>query len=735
MPNKVFRLIIDMDARRAKRGATEASTAFGRLEGRVKRIATANISLGKTFFNLRSAIAAVGFGLFVREALDAAIAVERIQGALRVATGTIEGAGDAFQFVREESERLGLLLRPTAQAFGRLSAAAKGTALEGQATRDIFTSVAEAATVLNLSAEQTQGTLTALEQIISKGKVSAEELRGQLGERLPGAFQIAARSIGVTTAELDKMLVSGALTAEELLPALAAELKNTFGPEVETASQNTLSQINRLKNAVFELFLAVGEELAPAFGELAGTLSRLAGRDDVRAFFASIGRSISSVVKIVGGAISRLDDLQAAMLGTSANVARSIARLQRFIAAQAREMFEFFDEFPEVMRKLSPGLEIARTRYGELAESMSDSADSLEILADDLEDAAAGALKNGADATAKFVEEAANVPPVIDRIGNSAEGSAKKLKELIDQVLGIREAFLELQKVDRESGVISGGIGTPGDEVQTIEVEFDPGDSLEDAAEEFGDEVEGLDWRDILFDLGQALRDAAVEFGGSLHNAIGNAAALAITGLASGASGEQIGAGIGALVGTIVGTAIGTVVGGPPGAIIGAAIGSAIGAIIGGTIGKLFDDDGKGTVFRISVDGEGARILEGNADRLEGVIKQIDQAFKELEQTIGGTIQLTESFNIAVKENDRFFANFFDAAGNAIGSAEFESFEDALAFAMARVLSTAIVDAEGPMADAFKEVLANAAERGLEQTVEDIGWQLQPRQRSCACGL
>ena len=56
--------------------------------------------------------------------------------------------------------------------------------------------------------------------MISKGKVQAEELRGQLGERLPSAFQLAAKAMGMTTAQLDKFMADGKLTAEDLLPKL-----------------------------------------------------------------------------------------------------------------------------------------------------------------------------------------------------------------------------------------------------------------------------------------------------------------------------------------------------------------------------------------------------------------------------------------------------------------------------------------------------------------------------------
>lgn len=195
----------------------------------------------------------------VRSLLDASIQLEKFNNALQVATGSSKGAAEEMAFVRAEADRLGLDLQSAAEQYSRLAAAAKGTELQGQSTRDIFVSVAQAATVMGLSAAETGGALTALEQIISKGKVSAEELRGQLGERLPGAFQIAARSIGVTTAELDKLLSTGNLTAEQLLPALAAELNRTFGPQAEQAAQGLNAQINRFNTAVFNLKIAIGE--------------------------------------------------------------------------------------------------------------------------------------------------------------------------------------------------------------------------------------------------------------------------------------------------------------------------------------------------------------------------------------------------------------------------------------------------------------------------------------------
>lgn len=213
----------------------------------------------RAVFNLQSALVGLGAAATVRSIAAAGLSLERIERGLRTATGSGEAAAESLSFLRGEADRLGLDLESSATAFAKLSAAAKGTALEGKASRDIFVAISEASRVLGLSTEQTSGALTAIEQIISKGKVSAEELRGQLGERLPGAFQIAARALGVTTSELDDMLKRGELLAEDLLPALAAELRRTVGPEVAAAAGDAAASFGRFSTAVFELKAAIAQ--------------------------------------------------------------------------------------------------------------------------------------------------------------------------------------------------------------------------------------------------------------------------------------------------------------------------------------------------------------------------------------------------------------------------------------------------------------------------------------------
>jgi len=223
------------------------------LNARMKEAAASGGMLGRAIRILSLAAALKWFK-------DASVETQQLSRGFTAVTGSAEQSAKELDYLRVTASRLGVPLKEAGNAYLSLIAAAKGTALEGQASRDIFEAVALAMGKLGKSSADTEGALLAIQQMISKGKVSAEELRGQLGERLPGAFQAAARAMGVTTAELDKMLADGDLVAEDLLPRLADELNRLYddGKRVEGFEASW----SRLKNSISGAFSAIGESSA-----------------------------------------------------------------------------------------------------------------------------------------------------------------------------------------------------------------------------------------------------------------------------------------------------------------------------------------------------------------------------------------------------------------------------------------------------------------------------------------
>ncbi|WP_167631558.1 tape measure protein [Mariprofundus ferrooxydans] len=215
-----------------------------------KTTATSAGKLNASLLSMRNLLPGIGIAALGRSIFNVGMQMQGTMSALDAATGR---AGEAMAFVRAEAERLGLNLLTTSQDYAQLTGSAKGSTLAGQATRDIFIAINEAATALNKTSADTSGMLLAVAQMMSKGNVQAEELRGQLGERLPGAMHLAAKALGVTDSELNKMLDTGQVLATDLLPKLAKVLHDEYGDKAVQAAHNASAEFNRFKTSLIDV--------------------------------------------------------------------------------------------------------------------------------------------------------------------------------------------------------------------------------------------------------------------------------------------------------------------------------------------------------------------------------------------------------------------------------------------------------------------------------------------------
>lgn len=287
----------------------QAKTDIAQYQQKVEQAAEAKRRATGVFNTFRAAVvavqiavAALGLGALVRDAVGVALAFDRAGKSLVAATGSTAGSAREMAFVTAEADRLGLVLTDTAQAYAKLSAASRGTALAGQQTREIFSAIAETGSVLGLRADEMQGALNAIQQMMSKGTVQAEELRGQLGERLPGAFQIAARAMGVTTAQLGKMLEGGKVMAADLLPKLAEELRKTFGSGLVNAVNSAQANLNRFRNAVDQVKRALGEGFLSGFLAGFADLKKDLSAEELKAAARDLGENIGKALRTAADA-------------------------------------------------------------------------------------------------------------------------------------------------------------------------------------------------------------------------------------------------------------------------------------------------------------------------------------------------------------------------------------------------------------------------------------------------
>lgn len=233
---------VEKAAERQRKAVKAASGEADLLGAAMKRIG----GYAAGYFSVQAVVG------FTRALVDAQVQSDKLKNSLAFSTGSPAKVAGEMEYLRNVSQDLGLDLGTAGAAYAKLQAAANGTTLAGDKARAIFEAVSKASTVMGLSAEESNGALLAISQMMSKGTVQAEELRGQLGERIPGAFQIAARAMGVTTAELGKMLEQGNVMAADFLPRFAAELEKSLGDAPQRAAESMQAAINRMSSSWLE---------------------------------------------------------------------------------------------------------------------------------------------------------------------------------------------------------------------------------------------------------------------------------------------------------------------------------------------------------------------------------------------------------------------------------------------------------------------------------------------------
>lgn len=264
----------------------EAAPALGRLAGELRKIqadAAASgaavdknaSSLSGFVTRLKPVAGAIAGAFGVQEVARMAADFDSLNRSMLAITGSGTKAAAEIGYITDAAQRLGLDLQSTTKAYTNWMASIKGTALEGEKGRAVFEAVAGSMAKLGKSSADTEGAMMALGQMVSKGTVSMEELRGQLAERLPGALQAAADGAGLTTAQLVKMVESGSVLTEDLLPGMAAQLTKLYGTGQQ--AQGFVAGWNSLKSAAEETVgrIAQSEVVVKAVGLTFGAVKEV----------------------------------------------------------------------------------------------------------------------------------------------------------------------------------------------------------------------------------------------------------------------------------------------------------------------------------------------------------------------------------------------------------------------------------------------------------------------------
>jgi len=224
----------------------ESLSVYQRLRGEVLALATAYVGVQGTINQAAGAIDAYK----LRQ--QALLKISAVVG------DSAEAQNEQWEYMVGLANKLGIELDVVATSYTKFAVAANAVGIGMQETRYIYESIAKAGRVFALSSDDMNGVFKALEQMLSKGQVYAEELRGQLGERLPGAVALFAKGMGMSVQELTKALELGTVRAEDVIN-FARENAKEVDALVEKASGSVQAAEARLKSAMILFKLAIAD--------------------------------------------------------------------------------------------------------------------------------------------------------------------------------------------------------------------------------------------------------------------------------------------------------------------------------------------------------------------------------------------------------------------------------------------------------------------------------------------
>jgi len=288
-------------------GTVAAAGVFGGAEGAI------GSAIGGVFGGVAGAAVggAVGaqVGQFtgaIAEVAQYDAALEKQRKALRLVIGDTDEYNKAQAFLAKTSKDLAIPQDVIVRQFTSLTASVKGAGLSTDDAKESFLAIASGIRGTGGSLEDMKSAMRATSQVFSKGKVSAEELRQQLGERLPGAFTLFAESMGKTPAELDKALEQGKVTLDDFL-GFSQKLFDEYGENAkilaqapESAGDRLQTAVSNLKDNLGDLLRPIGAEFQAVFGEIIQIIN-----DAITAFKQFMGIGLENAIAKAESAVAK----------------------------------------------------------------------------------------------------------------------------------------------------------------------------------------------------------------------------------------------------------------------------------------------------------------------------------------------------------------------------------------------------------------------------------------------
>ena len=286
---------------------------------------------------------------FIGKLKEVARETNRARITLKNVSSSMQEFAQSERWIIELGNKYGQSINNLEQSFGKFLAAARGSGVEIDTVKNIFQGLTQAVSAFGLSSSDSNLAFLAVEQMMGKGVVSAEELRRQLGERIPTAMTAMARAVGEqygtdgSVAALQQKLKAGAINSAEVMEVFVQKLKELSGaPDVDNLETSYTRLGNRLRELVVDWDIT--GKLKTAVDAVSGLLGLL--KDHFLAFAGAIagagfgGKITRTFRNITNAKKAQVEALQADIAKEKALYEESV---QAYEQAEAKMQGKLYD--------------------------------------------------------------------------------------------------------------------------------------------------------------------------------------------------------------------------------------------------------------------------------------------------------------------------------------------------------------------------------------------------------
>jgi len=254
--------------------------------------------------------------------------IDKDRIALREITKTQENYKVALKATELATKNLNIPQDQATKGMTRLSAAVLGAGGNIEIAATSYLNVLSAIKGTAGGAEDAKSAITAMVQIFSKGRVSAEELSGQLGERFPAAVTEFAKANNISAATLQAQLKNGEVGLDMLLKFVNSLVKFQdsalkIGESPQEAGARLLIQMNEMKIEVGKVLQGLGADFQELGKELAILFMPMAKGIAIAA--VAVAKGVLKIGQGFAWLLKRVDDITEAILVFSGTFATAFA--------------------------------------------------------------------------------------------------------------------------------------------------------------------------------------------------------------------------------------------------------------------------------------------------------------------------------------------------------------------------------------------------------------------------